>query len=381
MDRPSPRPQRTQALMRALGLLFICGVVFTTLYPFTSWKLHADGPLSFLAGGLPRYWTGFDVASNLLAYGVLALVCSLGWASRLAPVVGFAVVAAAGSMLSLGLESAQSFLPNRVPSLLDWLANSAGALAGAWLGALLNRAAPHRVRALDDDTERWYEQGPAGGWVLLLLWLAAQLVPQRLMFATGHLQPALQRLIDRLGLTDAPDLSRLADRVWGGPAPAGYGVAIEAAVVLCALCVVGSLAFALVQGPRRRLVVLAGIVLVAFGLRSIATQTVYGPHAPFAWLTPGVQGGLVVGAVLLYGLETLGPGTRAACAALAAAAGMVLVNIAPADQYFETTLYGVQVGQLENLHGLLRAMSIGWPLAAIGWFSWHAARGPRGRPA
>jgi len=372
-DRPAPRTASTRALLRALGLLFLCGVVFTTLYPFTPWKPDPDGPLAFLQAGLPRYWTGFDLASNLLAYIVLALVCSLGWAGRLAPAASVAAVASAGSLLSLGLETAQGYLPSRVPSLLDWAANSLGALLGASLGALLNRAAPSRSHALHDDGERWYEQGPAGGWVLLLLWLAAQLVPQRLMFATGHVQPVLQRLIDGLRLADAPDLARLADQVWRGPAPAGYGVAIEAAVVLCAICVVGSLAFALVQGTRRRLVVLSAVGLIAFGLRSVATQTVYGPAAPFAWLTPGVQGGLVVGAVLLYGLETLGPRARAVCAALAAATGMVLVNLAPADQYFGTTLSGMQVGQLENLLGLLRVMSIGWPLAAIGWFSWQAA--------
>jgi len=138
MERPPPR---TQTLTRALGLLTLAGVVFATLYPFGPWRLQAASPFAFLGAGLPRYWTGFDIASNLLAYAVLALICSLGWAARQAPLTGIAVVSAACSVLSLGLESAQGYLPTRVPSLLDWLDNSLGALTGASLGAVLNRAA------------------------------------------------------------------------------------------------------------------------------------------------------------------------------------------------------------------------------------------------
>ena len=372
MTDASLRAHRTGVLMRALASLAVAAVVVATLYPLTDWRLRTPGAFAFLWAGLPRYWTGFDLATNVLAYAMLALLCTLGWASRLAPVVAVAVVTAGGSMLSLLLEAAQGYLPARVPSLLDWLANSAGTLAGAWLGAMLNRASRRSAHLAPPASERWYEQGPAGGWVLLLLWLSAQLVPQRMMFGTGHVEPALQRLLDRFVQVGAPDLSRLADGLWGGAAPTGYGVAIEAGVVLCAVCTVGSLAFALVHGPRRRLVLVLGIAAFAFGLRSIATQMVYGANSPLAWLTPGVQGGLVVGALLLYGLETLGPRARAACAAAAALAGMLLVNLAPSDAYFETTLAGATAGQWVNLHGLLRIASVLWPMLAIAWF-WRRA--------
>jgi hypothetical protein len=181
-------------------------------------------------------------------------------------------------------------------------------------------------------------------------------------------------MLDRLNHAEGPDLSRLAGRLWGGVAPTGYGVAIEAGVVVCAVCTVGAIAFALVQGSRRRLALIAGIALFAFGLRSLATQMVYGPGAPFAWLTPGAQGGLVVGAVLLYGLETLGPRLRAAAGVATAAAGVALVNLVPDDQYFDSMVATVQVGQLSNLHGLLRIVSFVWPLLAIVWFSRRTGR-------
>jgi VanZ family protein len=371
----SPAPRRANALVRALSLLFAAAVGFATLYPLVDWRLRGSGAFAFLAAGLPRYWTWFDVLSNVLAYGVLAVLLSLAWLAHARAWVAFAVVTVACSLLSLSLEAAQSYLPARVPALLDWIANTAGAAGGAWLGATLNQSAQRGARVALPVRERWYEQGPPMGWVLLLLWLSAQLVPQRMMFATGHVEPVAQRLLVRLLGPEAPDLSWATDRLWGAQASAGYGVAIEAAAVLCALCAVGALAFSLVHGSRRRLLLVAGIAAVAFGLRSLATQLVYGPAAPFAWLTPGAQGGLVVGTVLLYGLETLGPRLRATIGLLACAVGMVLVNLAPGDPYFDTMVAGLSAGQLSNLHGLLRMVSLVWPMLAIVWFLRRTGRG------
>jgi VanZ family protein len=344
-------PGRGTALMRALSLLFAGAVAFATLYPLVDWRLRAQGAFAFLLEGLPRYWTWFDVLSNAFAYGVLGLLLTLGWLTRATPPAAFASVTLACSLMSLGLEAAQTYLPARVPSLLDWIANTLGGAAGAWLGATLNRAAQRSERLAVPVRELWYEQGPPTGWVLLLLWLAAQLVPQRLLFATGHVEPALQRMLDRLQPADRPDLSRLVGWLWGEAAPTGYGVAIEAGVVVCAVCTVGAIAFALVQGSRRRLALIAGIALFAFGLRSLA-----------------------VGAVLLYGLETLGPRLRAAAGVATAAAGVALVNLVPDDQYFDSMVATVQVGQLSNLHGLLRIVSFVWPLLAIVWFSRRTGR-------
>lgn len=366
-DAP-PVPPRGTTLTRLLSLLFVTAIASATLYPLVDWQLHTEGTFAFLWRGLPRWWTWFDVVSNALAYALLALMLTLAWLERAPPVSAVVAVTLACSLLSLSLEAIQSWLPARVPSLLDWISNTVGAAAGGWLGATLNRAAQRPDRIAVPVRDRWFEQGPPTGWVLLLLWLATQLVPQRLLFATGHVEPALQRLLDGWQLPDAPDLSRFAERLWGGEAPTGYGVAVEAGVVVCAMVVVGAIAFALVHGSRRRFALIAGIAAVAFGLRSLATQMVYGVAAPFAWLTPGAQGGLVVGTALLYGLETLGPRVRAGCAIAAAIAGFVLVNVVPEDRYFDTMVAGLRAGQLSNLHGLLRSVSFIWPVLAVVWF-------------
>ncbi len=362
------RPRRTTALMRALALLFLAALVFATLFPMSGWTAAPHGPLGFVLRGLPRWWTWFDVLGNLLAYVLLGLMLALAWFERVPTGRTVLLMGGACCLLSLTLEAAQSYLPARVPSLLDWIANSAGGVAGSLLGALLNRTARRSDRLALPMPERWYEQGAPSGWVLLILWLATQLVPERLLFATGQWRPMLQHLIDSLMGPNAPDLAQWLDRLWNGPTPAATGVAVEAAVVVCAVCVIGSLAFALVKGSRRRLALLAAIAAVALGLRSIATQLVYGADEPFAWLTPGAQGGLVVGAALLYALETLSARARAICAMVLCTAGWLLVNFAPEDRYFESTLAGVRAGQLVNVQGLLRIIGMLWPVAALAWF-------------
>ena len=364
----SPTELPSDRLMRALGAGFVASIVIATLYPLSDWKLHTASAWAFLWQGLPRYWTWFDLLGNLIAYLLLGLLLTLGWLRRAQGAMAVGVVGLFCAALSFALEAAQSFLPGRVPSLLDWIANSLGGAVGSVIGAQLNRSDRRVHRRLIPVADRWFEQGSPAGWVMLLLWISTQLVPQRLLFATGNLRPLLQRLVNSLDLPDPPDLALLTEALWGEAAPAAWGVAIESVVVVCAVCATGSIAFALVRASQLRLIVLLSTAIAAFGLRSIAMQGVYGSDEAFAWLTPGAQGGLLVGAIALYGLETLSPRARATIALTLLAIGTLLVTLAPPDRYFEDTLAGFSSGRLINLQGLLRVIALVWPLIAMAWF-------------
>ena len=373
---PAPARPASVALLRALSLLLAAGVALATLWPL-EFNARSGSPLGFVQAGWPRYWTGFDVLSNLLAYVALAAVFCRAWLVGLAPLAALVLTALAAGALSLGLEAAQTYLPSRVPSLLDWLANFVGGLIGAMLGTLWASAARRRARWVYPGADHWLEEGPATGWMLLLIWLAAQAVPQRLTFGTGRIEPVLQRLIDRLQLPGAPDLSLLMDRLWGAArAPTGYGMAVEAGTTICALCGVGVIALALVHDPLRRRLLLGAIVLLAFGLRTLAAQPVYGSATPWVWLSPGAQGGLIVGAVLLYGIAALGARTRAGIGLMVTVIGLVLVNVVPEDPYFESMATGLRAGALANLLGALQVLSMIWPVLAGVWF-WRRAAGRR----
>lgn len=371
-SRPSSAP--TSPVLRALALALLLSVVVVTLYPFGPWIPRAEPLLAYLARGLPRYWSGFDVASNLLAYLLLGALISVAFMRQHRAGASVFLIALAGLLLSLLLETAQNGLPQRVPSLLDVLANSVGGLLGAGLGALINRGLQRSNGPRLPVARRWYDEGPPSGWLLLIAWLATQAAPQAMLFSGGGLRPALQALLDALWqqvlpFETTPRLEVWVDRLWAGANPAAGVVLIEGALVLCAVGAVGALALGQVQAPRRRAVMLGLMGLAAFGLNSLAAQGVHGVDQALAWLTPGAQGGLIAGCALLYFVDTLSPRARARFGLLCALAVVILTNIAPLDRYFEDTLAAARGAQLVNLHGLLRWIAVAWPFAAVAWFS------------
>ena len=47
-------------------------IVYASLYPFSGWRDQGIAPWAFLASPWPKYWTGFDVAANLVSMRRLA---------------------------------------------------------------------------------------------------------------------------------------------------------------------------------------------------------------------------------------------------------------------------------------------------------------------
>ena len=131
--------------------MYIALVVYASLYPFADWRDQGLAPWSFLWAPVPRYWSGFDVAINVIGYlplGALVVLLVLRSAGSVSP-VGRAVLCA--SLLSLLMEGLQSYLPQRVASREDWLLNTAGAALGGLLKLVEDRCC---VVALSPDLGR-----------------------------------------------------------------------------------------------------------------------------------------------------------------------------------------------------------------------------------
>ena len=67
-----PPQKQTSAL--PLALASACVVVYASLYPFSGWRDQGLWPLDFLGAPWPRYWTGFDLVSNLLGLGLFLVL-------------------------------------------------------------------------------------------------------------------------------------------------------------------------------------------------------------------------------------------------------------------------------------------------------------------
>ena len=345
---------RESPLARFLFAAYVLLVVYASLYPLAGWREPAGSAFAFLGASWPRYVTAFDVAANFFGYLPYGLLCVLALRPRVRPAAAVLVTLATGALLSLALEAAQSFLPARIPSNLDALANTAGAacggLIGAWLAAWLLDVGPlQRLRA------EAVAPGTAAdlGLTLLGLWLFAQLNPATLLFGTGDLRDLV-----------AGSGERHAVKLFV------YAEAATAAANLVAVALFAS-AMARPQAPLLRLV--AAFIGVALLVKTIAFAILMQAEHVLVWLTPGAQLGLAIGVALALAALRLPRTARLALAAVLLMAATVLVNLAPPNPYFGATLKVWEQGHFLNFNGLTRLVSSAWPFAALAYLVYLAS--------
>jgi hypothetical protein len=96
----------------------------------------------------------------------------------------------------------------------------------------------------------------------------------------------------------------------------------------------------------------------------------FAPENAFAWLTPGAQGGLLIGAIMLSGLVFAPEVAQRRVAMLALLTSLVAVNAAPANPYFTATLQTWVQGKFLNFNGAAQFLSLLWPFFTL-WFLLH----------
>lgn len=112
-------------------------IVYGSLFPFSGWRETAAWPLGFLFAGLPKRYSASDLFVNVFAYLPFGLLLFV-WFSRVMPQrLAVRLALAGGVLISLTMEAIQTYLPFRVPSLGDLLANAGGTALGVGAAALL----------------------------------------------------------------------------------------------------------------------------------------------------------------------------------------------------------------------------------------------------
>lgn len=366
-------------LAGTLLVAYLVALVYGSLYPASGW--HASGlpAFAFMFEPWPRYWTGFDVATNVAVYVAPAVLAQAMLLRRLPAVASLLVVVALASTLSLALEAAQAYLPARVPSRLDWIANTTGALLGALLANVpggaraARRLMPHARSAASSAT----------GLTLLATWLAMQLYPQRLLFGNGDFVEPILRLWSTLtaSLVESTDPSvsplpaaratELADSL---RLHVDQSVLIEASGTAAAIAAIGLLVREI--HPARSPRALITIVVLAAGaaIRGASAVWSLGAGNWLGWLTAGAQGGIVVGTVILAMLASARRRVRLASCIVAIAATAVLTSVFPHDPYYASAVGSWDAGAWRNFTGLLQGASMLWPIAAIVWCAARLAR-------
>ncbi len=334
-------------------------IAYASLYPFEGWRVQGIAPWSFLLAPWPRYWTGFDVVSNVLGYAPLGFLGCLA-VLRLRPrwpavltVTGLAL------LLSFFLESLQMFLPMRVPSNVDLGLN----VGGAWQGALMARAlaAWGLVLHWSRWRDRWFASDASGALVLLALWPLALMFPVSVPFGMGQVFERLEAAVANL-LEDTPWLEWLPMR------ELELQPLLPVSEILCiglGLMLPCLLAFTVLRTlPQRMLLGAAGLVLGIMA-SSLSAALTYGPSHAWDWIGPEVLKGLLLAALALGVLLRAPPRVCQVLALVALVWQLALLNQASADVYFAQTLQNWEQGRFIRFHGLIQWLGWLWPFALL----------------
>jgi VanZ family protein len=355
-----------------LALATLCLVVYASLYPFTDWRDQGLSWLDFLTAPWPRYWTGFDVGTNFLGYAPLGFLLSLAAlrSGRAAHAVTLATLAA--SLLSLTMETLQTYLPARVPSNVDFALNATGAWAGAVSASLLEKMGV--LQRWSDFRARWFAPDARGALVLLALWPVALLFPVSVPLGLGQVLERLELAL-ATALGDSPFLEWLPvrDIELQPMVPGAQVVAVALGGLIPCL-----IAYGVIRGWAHRSIALFWLLPGGLLLTALSAALSYGPVHAWAWFDAPVQAGFV-GACTLA-LLTLWVPLRAATALalLALAVQLAMLNQASASPYLAQTLQVWEQGRFIRFHGLAQWLGWLWPFAALVYVLLRLS-GPEGR--
>lgn len=358
---------------RVALLVYTLLIMYASWYPFSGWTNKGISPFAYLPAPMPRYWTVFDVTTNVLAYipfGML-LVYALypllrGW--RALVLATLATVLWSGTM-----EAVQTYLPTRVSSNLDLATNVFGALLGAAFGLLTSRFFLQESRLLQ-LRERWFSPEASRGLIVVSTWPLSQVYPQGYVFGHGQLIPILSEWSQEwFGFALEP-LAFLWPDVQFGPARFWQA---ETVITACGLSGAVLTILCLMRKRAPAWVLMLILLGLAIGVKTLATALLFAPENAFVWLTPGARDGLLLGILILISLRYSTVQTQRRSAILLLLIGLVVVNLIPPNPYFVATLQRWVQGKFLSFNGAAQFMSLSWPFLAM-WFLLHPVHRRRG---
>ena len=341
--------RQSSALPRYAALAYAALIIYASLHPFSGWRDPGLPLLIFLDAGWPHYWTGFDMAVNIIAYAPLGFLLVLSLRRLPWRWLQFLLALLLGSGLSLGLESSQTWLPSRVASNLDLACNTLGAALGALVACIQGDRLFVRLTQLQHHPLAPTRQAEAG-LVLIGVWLLTQLSPETILFGAGDLRQLLEI---------RPTVAYAAPSFF----------AIETGIIVCNTLAIGLVARTLLARTSPPYLELFAFFVFALAIRTLAAAILVGPAEALAWLTPGAGLGLMIGGGVLSIFLLLPGGLRHVAAGVALMAGTVLVNLAPPNPYSAVAFSVWQQGHFLNFNGLTRLSASLWPFFALAYLT------------
>lgn len=338
-------------------LLYTALLVYGSLYPLQGWQVPGRAAWGFLLASPPPVVTRTDLATNVLVYVPLGWLLArfLSASRRLRAALPLVGVLAA--LFSTAMETGQLFVPGRIASNLDIVANTAGALLG---GVLFGLARLHRApgRLLVILRQRLIAPGrlPEVGLLLLALWLLTQLSLEPPSLLAGHLQRGFVPFWEA-----GASLDRLEPSL--------------AALYAGELVVLGLLAASVLRQPLPPAAMTAAATLFLLLGKFAAAAVLVKWTVMGRLLSLELLGGLAAGALSLTRLLRGWPQRRARLAAVVIALGLGL-----ALAFLLWPEVAVPSARLLNVTGLAAAAALAWPWLAAAYLTLARIAPPSPRP-
>ncbi len=334
-------------------------IVYASLFPFADWRYQGHVPWAFLSSPLPKYWTGFDVAINVAGYVPMGFLLTLAAfrSGRRRSAVGLSILMA--GLLSLAMESIQSYLPTRVASNVDLALNTLGALVGAWVAWALG--AMGWLERWSLLRERWFVSNARGGLVLLALWPMALIFPAAVPFGLGQVFERVEAALGEL-LQDTPFLVWLPvrDIEMQPMEPITEWLCVTLGLLIPCL-----LSYCIVRSAWRRVWIVLLIFIAGVVITALSGALSYGPEHAWAWLGFPAQSGLISAFFMVIALLWVPRRVSAALLLLALGTWLSLLNQASASPYFSQTLATWEQGRFMRFNGLAQWLGWLWPYGAL----------------
>jgi VanZ family protein len=362
VTQDAARP-RASPVARAALLAYLLLIVYASWFPFSGWRSSGLSPFAFLNLQPQRYWTGFDVMVNIVGYMPLGVLMVLALHPLVRGIWAVLVASLGGVLVSGIMEAVQNYLPSRVPSNLDLLTNSGGCMAGAVLGLLfapllLDHSRLQRLR------QRWFAAHASQGLVLVALWPLAQVYPQGYLFGNGQILPLLSEWLSEWLDADI-DLVALI-RGSAGMTVEQYWLS-EIVITACGMSGAALTLLCLARRGAPRLWLMLALVFTGVLVKTLASSLFFSPDNALTWITPGAQGGFLIGLIMLAGLAFAPQVAQRRLAVVTLVLALIVVNTIPANPYFVATLQAWQQGKFLNFNGAAQFLGMAWPFVAL-WF-------------
>ena len=336
-----------------LAIGYALFIVYASLSPFTGWREQGLDFIEVLGAPLRLTYTAFDATINLLAYVPFGLLAGLALHARFGAMASVILGLCLGVALSACMEYLQMYLPTRVSSNMDMLANGAGTLIGALLAVsvaswdwLFGRLARWRGGLFHQG------RGMDFGLALLALWMFGQINPSLPMLGNVFIGEAARQPFAAL--------ARASFGWW------------ESGAVTLNLLMLGTLLLTLLRVPRNAAIALPAILGVVALAKFIAAALLLKSWALLLWINSEAVLGMLLGMALLLAALSLPRDVALASGVAAAIADFAIVNFAFGDNKPATAMpvYHWQYGHLLNYNGLAQTISLVFPLLLL-FYLWR----------